>query len=363
MDSSEYVWLAPLIAFLVPAIGWGFREYWQRRKAKRQAAGDAGEALKDRKTLLKEMISNTRDASYKKMLRVQLGEVNAALLGLLGERLRSTLKDAGLPTEDTLIADGRKQLQSQQVARLQKITKEVEALPPLVITVRDLLLLGNIYYYMQQLQDAKKYYGKLLELNPNDSRGLNNRAIIYSELGRHQEALVDYNHALEFNPDNPLILMNRGVTYHRLKRYDEALVDYNRSLQIKPDDPQTLNNRGATRAAMGKHEEALADYNRSLELYEHPHTLYNRGRRYKDLKQYADAFNDFRRSLELKPEDSNTLYESACLFSLWGKSNEALDYLKKAIGKDKKHRKMAKTDKDFNNIREDPRFKKLIGED
>ena len=39
------------------------------------------------------------------------------------------------------------------------------------------------------------------------------------------------------------------------------------------------------------------------------------------------------------------------------------DYLEKAIDKDNKYREMAETDKDFDNIREDHRFKKLIEED
>jgi len=40
---------------------------------------------------------------------------------------------------------------------------------------------------------------------------------------------------------------------------------------------------------------------------------------------------------------------------------EALDYLEKTIDKDKKYREMAKTDKDFDNIRDEPRFKELTG--
>ena len=40
----------------------------------------------------------------------------------------------------------------------------------------------------------------------------------------------------------------------------------------------------------------------------------------------------------------------------------ALTYLEKAIGKDKKYKEMAKRDKDFDNIKNDSRFKKLIGE-
>jgi tetratricopeptide (TPR) repeat protein len=67
--------------------------------------------------------------------------------------------------------------------------------------------------------------------------------------------------------------------------------------------------------------------------------------------------------LELKPDHANTFYNLACFFSRRGKTDDALAYLEKAIEGDKKYREMAKTDEDFDNIRDDPRFEKLIGED
>ena len=357
---GEYVWLAPSVAFLVAAIGWLLRELYFRRESKRQAAGNASKTLSNKRKLLEEMIAKAEEPNDKNNLVAQLDEVNAALLGLYGERLQHTLKEAGLPSEETLTADGRKQLHPQQAARLQKITEEVEALPPFVIPVRDLLVLGNTYFYMQQYQDARKYYDRILKLNPRYPEVHNNRGFLHHVLGEYNEALTDYGRALELKPDDPTILTNRGVTYHSVKRYQEALADYNRSLQIRPDEPRTLNNRGATYAALGSREEALVDYNHSLQLHEHPHALYNRGMTYKYLKRYADALNDFNRSLELQPDDPNTIYELACLFSLWGKTGDALHYLERAVHKDKNYREKAKTDKDFDNIREHSLFKKLI---
>jgi len=122
----------------------------------------------------------------------------------------------------------------------------------------------------------------------------------------------------------------RGKYYYNQGKYNAALAAYNWSLELRPDDPVTLSNRGATCVQLGRYDEALADLNRSLEL---------------------------------RPDDPATLYNLACLFSLWGKPNDALAYLEKAVGKNKKYRKLSKTDEDLNNIRDDPRFKKLIESD
>jgi hypothetical protein len=53
----------------------------------------------------------------------------------------------------------------------------------------------------------------------------------------------------------------------------------------------------------------------------------------------------------------------ACLYSLKGDSDRALKYLKESLGPLKEINTLrAKSDPDFENIREDSRFRELIGE-
>ena len=144
---------------------------------------------------------------------------------------------------------------------------------------------------------------------------------------RYEDALSAYDWCLELQPDDAAVLNNRGLIYHRMGRHGEALADYNRSLQLRPDDATALNNRGITYGEMGKYGEALADYDRNLAL---------------------------------RPDYPSTLYNLACLFSLWEKKDDALAYLEKAIASDEKYREMARTDSDLDNVRDDPRFKKLV---
>jgi len=129
-------------------------------------------------------------------------------------------------------------------------------------------------------------------------------------------------------------------------------------------DAETASSRAHYFYNLGKYEEALANLNWSLELEPDNHiTLNNRGLTYAKLERYDEALADYNRALELRPDDPGTLYNLACLFSLQKKTDDALDYLEKAISKDNKFREMAKTDEDFNNIRDDPRFNKIIETD
>ena len=386
-----------LAAFILTAIGWISRETWRWRKAKRLATEDAAKTLGQKKTLLEDIISKTQDDNLKQTLLAQVDEVNAALLGLYAERLRHTLKEAGLPPEERLIEDGRVRLQPQQVAHLEQVIAEAKILP-FSLSTQDLFILANTYYYIQQYQEAKNIYDKILSLNPRNPTALANHGAINSVTGKYDDALADYSRAFALKPDDPDILHNRGKLYEYMGKHTEALADLNRSLELRPDDHYTLNSRGSTYHNLGKYKEALADYNRSLELkpddalvlsnrgatykrleeYDkaladlncslklrpdfYP-ALINRGSLYERMKNYDKAISDYYHALEVRPDDLPTLYDLARLHSMQGKAGDALEFLKRAIVKDKGYCEVAKINKDFDNIRDDPRFKELIGSD
>jgi len=156
----------------------------------------------------------------------------------------------------------------------------------------------------------------------------------------------------------------RGNAYYKAGLYDEALAALSRALGLRSDDPDTLWSRGATLDALERYEDALADYNRALELRpDHMETLNNRGNTLSHLGRYDDALADFTRAFQLHPNHPTILYNRSCLYSLWQKPDEAFEDLGRAIEGDAKYRDMARTDEDLDNIRSDPRFRELVGED
>jgi tetratricopeptide (TPR) repeat protein len=243
---------------------------------------------------------------------------------------RQSIGEAKLDTSS--LREEKIEIPRQLGERIGKLEEKLEDIVKLGFTTdaRTAFSRGNFYYHQGRYEDALASYNWSLELEPDDHRVLNNRGNTYAKLEKYDAALTDYSHALELMPDDYTTLYNRANTYERLEKYDEALSDYNRLLEFKPDDPDLLNDRSIA---------------------------------YLQQKSYDDSFHGLDRALQLKPDHSRTLYNLACLFSLWGKSEDALDYLEKAIEIDKKNREDAKTDKDFDNIRDDPRFKKLVEPD
>lgn len=59
---------------------------------------------------------------------------------------------------------------------------------------------------------------------------------------------------------------------------------------------------------------------------------------------------------EQHPEDAGILYNLACAESLAGKPDDALEHLRRSVERDSSFGELAKTDSDFDPIREDARF-------
>jgi hypothetical protein len=67
-----------------------------------------------------------------------------------------------------------------------------------------------------------------------------------------------------------------------------------------------------------------------------------------------------REALEEYPGEPLIVYNLACLASLTGRTDEALDGLREAIAAGPKLVENARDDSDFDAVRDDPRFAKLV---
>ena len=76
---------------------------------------------------------------------------------------------------------------------------------------------------------------------------------------------------------------------------------------------------------------------------------------------YEEAADRGRELLETNPPYSAVYYNVACCESLAGRKEDAIGHLRRAIELSERLREFAKGDSDFEPIRDDPAFKKLVG--
>lgn len=78
-------------------------------------------------------------------------------------------------------------------------------------------------------------------------------------------------------------------------------------------------------------------------------------------KEYDKALEVLSGALEEYPGDAGILFNVACAESLLGRSDDAIGHLRQSIETEERFREIAKSDTDFDSIREDSRFKELVG--
>ncbi|MEH2294426.1 TPR end-of-group domain-containing protein [Nostoc sp.] len=88
---------------------------------------------------------------------------------------------------------------------------------------------------------------------------------------------------------------------------------------------------------------------------------YNRGYALDKLGRFEEAIASYDQALNFKPDLHQAWYNKACYYALQGNIEQTLENLQKAINiSPDEWREWAKTNSDFDGIREDERFQALI---
>jgi len=181
-------------------------------------------------------------------------------------------------------------------------------------------------------------------------------------LGRYEEAITSYDEALKFKRDSYEAWYIRGDALFHLGRYQQAIASYDKALEIQPDNDAVWNNLGVALFNLGGYQEAIVRYDKAIKIQPNFSKAWNnRGLALSALRHYPEAIASYDKALEIQPNDANTFYGKACCYAWLGNVDLAIDNLQQAINLNPdKYREIAKTESDFDSIREDNRFQALI---
>ncbi|MCZ8119819.1 MAG: tetratricopeptide repeat protein [Microcystis sp. LE18-22.4A] len=217
--------------------------------------------------------------------------------------------------------------------------------------------LGNL----GRFEEAIASYDRALEFKPDYHGAWYNRGIALGHLGRFEQAIASYDRALEFKPDYHQAWDNRGSALDDLGRFEDAIASYDQALEIKPDDHEAWNNRGVALGNLGRFEQAIASYDQALEVKPDKHEAWtNRGVALGNLGRLEEAIASWDQAIKINSNYANAYYNKACCYGLQNNVELAIENLQRAINLDVEYQDMAKTDKDFEQIRGDERFQSLL---
>ena len=221
---------------------------------------------------------------------------------------------------------------------------------------RDCFNQGNFLVNSGRYEEALPFYDEAVEIKPDYYQAWSNQGAALAKLGRHEEALKSFDKALKSKLDYYVAWYNRGVVLGYLGRYEDAIASYDKAVKIKPYKHEVWVNRGIALDNLRRYQEAIASYDKALEFKpDDPEAWGNRSVPLMYLGRYEEALKSCDKALELNPDEPAWYYNKACYYALQNNVELAIENLQRAINLDEKYHEMAKTDRDFDEIREDVR--------
>ncbi|MBR1646692.1 MAG: tetratricopeptide repeat protein, partial [Selenomonadaceae bacterium] len=191
---------------------------------------------------------------------------------------------------------------------------------------------GTAYFNLKNYEVAGADFTKAIELNPNNATAYGNRGDVYRLTGNQNAALDDYSKAIKLAPNNAIFYNNRGITYFNLKNYEYAIADFTEAIKLNPNNATAYGNRGDVHRLTGNFNAAVDDYSKAIELAPNNVVFYNnRGVAYFNLKNYEVAGADFTKAIELNPNYATAYCNRGDVHRLTGNFNAAVDDYSKAI--------------------------------
>lgn len=167
--------------------------------------------------------------------------------------------------------------------------------------------------------------------------------------------------ALTQEQQKALDLYEQGLKLYYDRQFDSALTLFNEALSIDPHCYQALNAKGATYAFQGRYDEGIRLIKEALEMK--PDFVYghfNLGLAHELAGHWDEAIAAYEEALKLDSKDVWSYYGIASIYGRQGNTEKVIEYLRPAIALEPDVRKVAQEEKDFDPVRNDPRFKAFI---
>jgi len=201
------------------------------------------------------------------------------------------------------------------------------------------------------------------------------RASAFFVRGNYPAAIDEYRKALEITPNDASLHNKLGMCYQSHRDDGMARREYDRALELNPKYAEVWNNIGALEQAKSRFRAAVRAYKKAIELKPTLATAWkNLGNGYLALEEYDQAFEALLEAFRLDPTilesqgaavpaagiDAATQYfYLAKLLAANGHKDAAFDYLRRAKEAGFRDFGRLETDKAFQTLVKDARYKDL----
>ncbi len=198
-------------------------------------------------------------------------------------------------------------------------------------------------YFDGEYSSVIPMFNKLIKEHGDDSLVYSSLANCYYQGYEYKKALVTINKAIDIESNSSLLFTKASI----LTEYGQELDDDEMLLMSKdiwedqlcsqPSDQQLLFNYANNLRALKLNKEAVESYRKALDLEPYRAEAWkNLGSTHHELKEYDLEMICYDNALKINPSLTQALFsKGATLFKVFGKIEEGLEYMLKAVNGDK----------------------------
>ena len=184
------------------------------------------------------------------------------------------------------------------------------------------------------------------------------------EQGKVEAAISEFQKAANIDPKHGAAQLNLGFAYERANLSDEAIDAYRKSIELEPRNFYARNNLGVLYSKKGMYDQAIAEFQDALKNEPgNAMALKNLETAKKNkagLQEREAVIARAQENVESKRGDPASAYQLARVYATYGKKEEAIEWLGKAIQKGYKDLAYVKSDPAFVNLRDERDFQLLL---
>jgi len=206
---------------------------------------------------------------------------------------------------------------------------------------------------------AESEFKRALELNPNYAAAHQWYAEYLTAMGRFDEAIAEIHRAQQLEPESLIINTIAAQTYYYSRHYDQAIEQCRETLELDADFDLAYTYLGYAYAQKGQSEEAIAAFKRARQWEGAPRMLAMTGVAYAISGDREKAGRALRELAGISKQSYIARYGIAEINAGLGNRDEAVRWLGKELDE---HANLTflKVEPCLDNLREDPRFRRLL---
>ncbi|WP_161485976.1 TPR end-of-group domain-containing protein [Desulfotomaculum copahuensis] len=158
-----------------------------------------------------------------------------------------------------------------------------------------------------------------------------------------------------------LDIYRQGYQAYAAHHYSESIGYFDRAINLDPACYQAYSYKGAALAFAGRYQQAMPLLDKAIMLNPHYEDAYfNKAISLELAGVYGQALIFYDQALEVNARDPWAYYGKASIYGRLRDVDACVKNLKQAIAIDPSTREHAKTEADFNNVRNAPAFQQLV---